>query len=139
MWSEIPGARQMAEGVVPGRVGGVEADRGAEHPVLAHEPGLARTQEDAVGAEDRREALLGRVGGEVPDVAPQEGLATRQDEEDVRVDLRDLVHHPSAFGARELAARVGAREGRHVAVRALEVASLGEIPRHRVRGVTLPA
>src|SRR5207249_846996 len=43
--------------------------------------------------------------------------------------------HPTALVAPELAARVGARERRHVAVRALEVAAPGEVPGHGVRGV----
>src|SRR2546426_4903254 len=42
----------------------VEADRRAQHPVLAHASRLALAQQHAVGAEDRREPLLGGVRSE---------------------------------------------------------------------------
>src|SRR3989454_9842993 len=91
----------------------VEADRRAQHPVLAHASRLALAQQHAVGAEDRREPLLGGVGGDLPDVAPQERLATGEDQEHVRVDLGDLVQHATALAGGELPSRVGARERRH--------------------------
>src|SRR2546430_6950536 len=92
----VPGTRQAAEGVVLDAVGGVQADRCAEDAVRAHALGLALAQQHAVGAEDRREALRPGVGGEVPDVPAQEGLAARENQEHVRVDLGDLVHHAVA-------------------------------------------
>src|SRR5207244_2537184 len=83
----------------------------------------------------RGEALLRGIGGDVPDVAPEEGLAAGEDEEDVGVDCRDLVDDASTLVRRQLTPRIGARERRHVAVRALEIAPLRQIPRHAVRGV----
>src|SRR3989475_4552896 len=61
----------------------------------------------------------------------QERLATGEDQEHVRVDLGDLVQHATALAGGELPSRVGARERRHVAVRALEVAPLCQVPRDR--------
>src|SRR2546430_15118394 len=131
----LPGVGQMAERVVLLGIGGIEADGGAEHAALAHEARLALAQQNAVGTEDRGEALLRGIGGDVPDVAPEEGLAAGEDEEDVGVDRRDLVDDASTLVRRQLTPRIGARERRHVAVRALEIAPLRQIPRHAVRRI----
>ena len=131
----LPGARQVAERIVLDAIGGVEADRGAEDAVRAHQRRFALAQQHAVGAEHGREPLLGGIGHDVPDVPPEQGLAPGEDQEDVRVDLGDLVHHPPALVGGQLASRVGAGERRHVAVRAFQIAPLREIPRHAVRRV----
>jgi len=131
----VPRAGQAPEPVVLHGIGGVEADGGAEHAVLAHEPGFTLTQEHTVGAEHRRELLLGRIARHVPDVAPQQRLAAGEDQEHVGIDVGDLVDHAPAFRGRQLTARVGPGVRGHVAMRALEVAPLRQIPRHRVGGV----
>src|SRR5262249_58489639 len=63
------------------------------------------------------------------------GCATGRDREDVRIDDGILVDAPPALVGGELAPRVGARRRGHVAVRAFEIAALGEIPGHGIRGV----
>jgi len=131
----VPRARQVAKRVVLRAIGRVEADRRAEDPVRAHALRLGLAQQHAVGAQHRREILLRRVGGDVPDVLAEQRLAPREDQEDVGIDERDLVHHSPALRRRQLAPRVGPGKRRHIAVRALQIAPLRQIPRHRIRRV----
>ena len=125
----------MPEPVVLGAVDRVETDRGAEDAVRPHRLRLALAQQYAVGAEHRREPLLRGVGRNVPDVLAEQRLAAGEDQEDVRVDERDLVHDPPALVGRQFAPRIGARERRHITMRALEIAPLGQIPRHAIRRI----
>ena len=131
----VPGAGQMTERVVLHTVGRIQTDRSAEHTVLAHAGGFLLTQQEAVRSEHGREPLLGSVRRHVPNVLPQQWLAARQDQEHVRIDPRNLVHHPPALVGPELPPRIGPSKRRHVAVRALEIAALSQIPRHAIRRI----
>ena len=133
----VPGAGQVPKRVVLHAIRGIEADGGAEHPMLAHARGLLLAQKQAVGSEHGRELLFGRIGRDVPDIFPEQRLPARQNQEHMRIDPSDLVHHPPALVGGELATRIGPRGRRHIAMRALQVAPLRQIPRHRIRRIRI--
>ena len=129
----LPGPGEVAELVVARGIGRVEGEGRALDPVRLHEARLLLAQEDAVGPEHDREAVLAPLRRQLEDVPPEERLAAGEDQEGAGIDPGDVGHHPAALVGRELAGRRGAGRRADVAVGAEEVAALGQVPGDRVR------
>ena len=124
----LPGAGEMAEGVVLPGVRGVEGEARPLDPVLAQEARLLLPEEHPVRADDDGEPALAARRRQGEEVFAEERLAAREDQEDVGVDLGDLAHDPEALLGGELVRSIGARERRQIAVRAGEVTALRQVP-----------
>ncbi len=125
----------VPEVVVVGRAQRIDA-----HRHTAYARGLERRdalvgEQRAVGAHHYRGAVGRGVVGDFVQVVAQQRLAARQDEDRRRVHAQHLIDDLETRGRVELRGGALVRARRDVAVRALEVAAPGQIPRDHVRDV----
>src|SRR6059058_4275610 len=129
------GAPAVTELVVIRRTQRVHADRDPPHARVRERRDALRGEQRAVGPDHDRRAVGGRVVGDLAQIPPQQRLASRQDEQRGGIDGEQLVHDVEARRRVELGGGALARPRRDVAVRAFQVAALGQIPRDHVRDV----
>src|SRR5690606_37075672 len=121
----LPCVRAAAEAVVLRRIDGIEADADSLYTAVDHPARHVVVDENAVRAHHHPDPAFGCSKGDIVNVAPEQGLSARQNEH-LRTQLRQGVDKIKALARRELA--LLCRTAFHVAVRAPEIASPGEIP-----------
>ena len=83
----------------------------------------------AVGAQHNHEFSVGGVTDDLVNVRSKKRFAAGEDQKRVGVDLCDLVDHPETFfGVEFIGFEAAAKVRIEIAVGAIEVAPLGEVP-----------